>query len=100
MEDVPCRRAVWLWYASELIQSAHKHNAKLFSLSLGFDTASSIALLAVSAIAKKDSDGNQISASNVVILPVRLSYHDIVDIHIDSLYLRPTASLHGWNDHD
>ncbi|KIP10218.1 hypothetical protein PHLGIDRAFT_266160 [Phlebiopsis gigantea 11061_1 CR5-6] len=35
----------------------------------GFDTASSIALLAVSAIAKKDSNGNQIPAGYIVILP-------------------------------
>jgi hypothetical protein len=37
---------------------------------LGFDTASSIALLAVSAIAKKDSDGKQIPSAEIVILPV------------------------------
>ncbi|KAI0087802.1 high-affinity nickel-transport protein-domain-containing protein [Irpex rosettiformis] len=35
----------------------------------GFDTASSIALLATSAIAKKDSDGKEIPASYIVILP-------------------------------
>lgn len=38
----------------------------------GFDTASSIALLAVSAIAKKDSNGNQIPSGDVVILPVSI----------------------------
>ena len=37
----------------------------------GFDTASSIALLAVTAIAKKGADGSQISPGDVVILPVR-----------------------------
>ena len=37
----------------------------------GFDTASSIALLAVSALAKKDSKGNSIPSHDVVILPVR-----------------------------
>lgn len=37
---------------------------------LGFDTASSIALLSVSAIAKKGSDGKQIPPSHIVILPV------------------------------
>lgn len=37
---------------------------------LGFDTASSIALLAVSAIAKKGSDGKQIPSADIVILPV------------------------------
>jgi len=37
----------------------------------GFDTASSIALLAVSAIAKQDSEGHRIPSSHVVVLPVR-----------------------------
>ncbi|THV00852.1 NicO-domain-containing protein [Dendrothele bispora CBS 962.96] len=35
----------------------------------GFDTASSIALLAVSALAKKNADGTSIPSGNVVILP-------------------------------
>jgi high-affinity nickel permease len=38
---------------------------------IGFDTASSIALLAISALAKKDANGNSIAAANIVILPVR-----------------------------
>lgn len=38
---------------------------------LGFDTTSSIALLAVSALAVKDSNGNAIPSRDVVILPVR-----------------------------
>ncbi|KAF5348543.1 hypothetical protein D9756_009585 [Leucocoprinus leucothites] len=36
----------------------------------GFDTASSIALLAISAIAKQDSEGHRIPSSHVVILPL------------------------------
>ena len=41
----------------------------------GFDTASSIALLAVSALAKKDSDGRpRISNGDIVILPVSAGY--------------------------
>ncbi|KAG6826621.1 hypothetical protein H0H92_015112, partial [Tricholoma furcatifolium] len=36
---------------------------------LGFDTASSVALLAISAIAKRSTDGKPISASNTIILP-------------------------------
>ncbi|KAF8957005.1 high-affinity nickel-transport protein-domain-containing protein [Flammula alnicola] len=36
----------------------------------GFDTASSIALLAVSALAKKGSDGSSIPSSHIVILPL------------------------------
>ena len=37
----------------------------------GFDTASSIALLAISAIARRDPDGQQINPADNVILPVR-----------------------------
>ncbi|KXN90929.1 High-affinity nickel transport protein [Leucoagaricus sp. SymC.cos] len=36
----------------------------------GFDTASSVALLAISAIAKQDSEGHRIPSSHVVILPL------------------------------
>ncbi len=36
----------------------------------GFDTASSIALLAISALAKRDSNGEPIPAHDIVILPV------------------------------
>ncbi|TFK83817.1 NicO-domain-containing protein [Polyporus arcularius HHB13444] len=36
----------------------------------GFDTASSIALLAISAIAKRDPDGQQINPADIVILPL------------------------------
>jgi high-affinity nickel permease len=36
----------------------------------GFDTASSIALLAISAIAKKSSDGKQIPPGYIIVLPV------------------------------
>ena len=38
---------------------------------LGFDTASSIALLAVSALAKRGPDGRRIPPADIVILPVR-----------------------------
>ena len=38
---------------------------------IGFDTASSIALLAVSALAKKNTDGANIAPADIVILPVR-----------------------------
>ncbi|KAG5733763.1 Hydrogenase nickel incorporation protein hupN, partial [Termitomyces sp. T112] len=36
----------------------------------GFDTASSIALLAISAVAKRGSDGRVIPSSNIIILPL------------------------------
>lgn len=38
---------------------------------LGFDTASSIALLAVTAIAQRGADGAGIPHGHIVILPVR-----------------------------
>ncbi|KAF9485779.1 NicO-domain-containing protein [Pholiota conissans] len=41
-----------------------------FLFGLGFDTASSIALLAVSALAKKGSGGTSIPSSHIVILPL------------------------------
>ncbi|KAG5648357.1 hypothetical protein DXG03_004929 [Asterophora parasitica] len=41
-----------------------------FNLRIGFDTASSIALLALSAIAKRGADGSAIPSSHVVILPL------------------------------
>jgi nickel/cobalt transporter (NiCoT) family protein len=37
---------------------------------LGFDTASSIALLGLSAIAKRGSDGSVVPSGHIVILPV------------------------------
>ncbi|KAI1793273.1 NicO-domain-containing protein [Ganoderma leucocontextum] len=40
----------------------------------GFDTASSIALLAISAIAKRDPDGGQISPGDVIVLPLLFTY--------------------------
>lgn len=39
---------------------------------VGFDTASSIALLAISAIAQRGTNGESISHGKIVILPVRL----------------------------
>ena len=41
---------------------------------VGFDTASSIALLAVSAVAKKGPDGKNIAPANIVVLPVRTCF--------------------------
>ena len=38
----------------------------------GFDTASSIALLAISAIAKRDPNGQPINPADIVVLPVRV----------------------------
>jgi high-affinity nickel-transport protein len=44
--------------------------------SAGFDTASSIALLAISALAKRGSDGKPIPSGYVVLLPVSCERHD------------------------
>jgi high-affinity nickel permease len=44
--------------------------AKFKSMISGFDTASSIALLAVTALAKKGSHGTLIQNSQIIILPV------------------------------
>jgi nickel/cobalt transporter (NiCoT) family protein len=43
-------------------------------LDVGFDTASSIALLAVSALAKRDAKGQGISSASIVILPVSFPF--------------------------
>ena len=39
---------------------------------LGFDTASSIALIAVTALAHKGDNGVSIPSSNILILPVKI----------------------------
>lgn len=44
----------------------------IFEYSKGFDTASSIALLAVSALAKKDGRGKGIPTASIIILPVSM----------------------------
>jgi high-affinity nickel-transport protein len=41
---------------------------------VGFDTASSIALLAISAIAQRGTNGESISHGRIVILPVRIPF--------------------------
>ncbi|EKM51899.1 uncharacterized protein PHACADRAFT_262302 [Phanerochaete carnosa HHB-10118-sp] len=53
----------------------------------GFDTASSIALLAVSAIAKKDSNGNQIPPGDVVILPLLFTTGMTLIDSVDSIIM-------------
>lgn len=67
MENVPCWSTVWFWLV------------KLYSLlgyadfGIGFDTASSIALLAISAIAQRGPNGDSISHGKIVILPFLVS---------------------------
>lgn len=46
-------------------------DGKYRSRRIGFDTASSIALLAISAIAKRNAEGKGVHSASVVILPVR-----------------------------
>ena len=57
---------------------------------IGFDTASSIALLAVSALAKKNTDGANIAPADIVILPVSL----FLDPHLSgSLWISDSHDL-------
>lgn len=60
--------------------------------STGFDTASSIALLAVSALAKRDAHGKGISSASIVILPVG----PCSSIHRSGSQY--TVPVYGWND--
>ncbi|KAI0366880.1 NicO-domain-containing protein [Pilatotrama ljubarskyi] len=53
----------------------------------GFDTASSIALLAVSAIAKRGPDGQQISAGDIVVLPLLFTVGMTLVDSIDSIVM-------------
>ncbi|KIM40857.1 hypothetical protein M413DRAFT_19048 [Hebeloma cylindrosporum] len=54
---------------------------------LGFDTASSIALLAISAIAKKGPDGSSIPSSHVVILPLLFTAGMTLVDSVDSILM-------------
>ena len=60
--------------------------------SSGFDTASSIALLAVSALARKN-DGHSIPSSHIVILPVRALFIS-KDALLNPLSIVPIHSGH------
>jgi high-affinity nickel-transport protein len=61
------------------IQSATGWSAPLNGSFAGFDTASSIALLGISAIAKRDVFGKSIPSSHIVILPVGLPLLCVLD---------------------
>ena len=67
--DVPSRRSVWPRYVVTIIPSGFLPSLRY----PGFDTASSIALLAVTALAKSRSDGPKISQTHIIVLPVRNS---------------------------
>lgn len=65
----------------------------------GFDTASSIALLGISAIAKRDSDGQAIPSSHIVILPLLFTAGMSLVDSIDSvvmLYSYAGFPQHSW----
>lgn len=64
----------------------------------GFDTASSIALLAISAIAKKGPDGKSIPSAHIVILPVKS--HSLKLLRLGLTKRRTTASVHSRHDID
>ncbi|KAF8319701.1 hypothetical protein DL93DRAFT_110327 [Clavulina sp. PMI_390] len=72
-----------------------------FLFGLGFDTASSIALLAVTAIAKKNSQGETaISQADIVVLPLLFTAGMTVVDSIDSvimLYSYSGFSQRGWS---
>jgi len=63
----------------------------------GFDTASSIALLAISAIAKKGPDGKQISPADVVILPLLFTAGMTLIDSLDSILM--LYSYAGFPEH-
>ena len=58
----------------------------------GFDTASSIALLAISALAKRGPNGEKIPPADIVILPVRNQVNSLVpngtEFGLQSSYLQ------------
>lgn len=67
LEDVPRWRALWLGS----VRSSRLSLCIRSTETVGFDTASSIALLAISAISQRGSDGEEVSHGRVVILSVR-----------------------------
>jgi nickel/cobalt transporter (NiCoT) family protein len=65
------------------------------SCAKGFDTASSIALLAASAIAKKGADSKGIPPGDIVILPVgSLWSHSLRGRDLPAR----SDAIHGWDD--
>ncbi|SJL07564.1 related to high-affinity nickel transport protein nic1 [Armillaria ostoyae] len=63
----------------------------------GFDTASSIALLAVSALAKKKSDGSTIPPGDIVILPLLFTAGMTIIDSLDSILM--LYSYSGFPEH-
>lgn len=67
---------------------------------LGFDTASSIALLAVSALAKQDIHGKHISSASIIILPLLFTAGMTIVDSLDSilmLYSYAGFPERGWS---
>lgn len=70
-------------------------------LDVGFDTASSIALLGVSALAKKNTDGTPMSSGHIIILPVNFSIFpsQVIESALEpNLIIDITAPFYGGND--
>jgi hypothetical protein len=65
---------------------------------LGFDTASSIALLAVTAIAQRGTNGEGMPRSNIVMLPVSNTFQPRACISYYSFISFLSASFHGRDD--
>lgn len=79
--DVSSRLPLRTWCVCTLLSDLQSLANGIITL-LGFDTASSIALLAASAIAKRGSDGKPIPASHIVILPVYTTPFCINCVHL------------------
>ena len=70
-------------------------NSYQLTCAKGFDTASSIALLAASAIAKKGADSKGIPPGDIVILPVgSLWSHSLRGRDLPAR----SDAIHGWDD--
>lgn len=82
-----------LWASCLALVSPLPYEGNSKPITIGFDTASSIALLAVSALAKKGSNGESIPAGDIIILPVSLVVREV-----ESFLITISAIVHGRND--
>lgn len=87
------------FWVAELRSTYRQRPLKMYPVGvlfgLGFDTASSIALLAVTAIAQRGADGAEIPHSYIVILPVSPTPARLLSASDHLIHL---ASLHSWHD--
>lgn len=64
----------------------HSHSAVGVLFGLGLDTASSIALLAISALAERDANGHGIQPGEIVILPVSQNTDWLVNLELTKIF--------------